>query len=32
VPHNAGGRRITLAFNAIPTRLNIWGYTLGFSG
>ena len=32
VPPNAGERRITLAFNAIPTRLDSWGYTLGFSG
>lgn len=31
VPPNAGGRRITLAFNAIPTRLESWGYTLSFS-
>lgn len=32
VPPNAGGRRITLAFNAIPTRLESWGYTLSFNG
>jgi hypothetical protein len=32
VPPNAGGQRITLAFNAIPTRLDSWGYTIGFSG
>jgi hypothetical protein len=31
VPPNAGGRRISLAFNAIPTRLESWGYTLSFS-
>lgn len=31
VPPNAGGRRITMAFNAIPTRLESWGYTLSFS-
>lgn len=31
VPPNAGGRRITLAFNAIPTRLESWGYTLSFN-
>ncbi|MFT7773048.1 putative 2OG-Fe(II) oxygenase [Roseateles sp.] len=31
VPPNAGARRITLAFNAIPTRLESWGYTLSFS-
>jgi uncharacterized protein (TIGR02466 family) len=28
VPVNAGSRRITLAFNAIPSRLESWGYTL----
>jgi uncharacterized protein (TIGR02466 family) len=32
VPPNAGGRRISLAFNAIPARLESWGYTVGFSG
>jgi uncharacterized protein (TIGR02466 family) len=32
VPPNAGKRRITLAFNAIPTRLDSWGYALSFSG
>ena len=32
VPPNAGPRRITLAFNAIPVRLESWGYTVGFSG
>jgi len=32
VPPNPGGQRITLAFNAIPTRLDSWGYTIGFSG
>ena len=32
VPPNAGGRRISLAFNAIPARLDSWGYTVGFSG
>ena len=32
VPPNPGQRRITLAFNAIPTRLDSWGYTVGFSG
>jgi len=32
VPPNEGGRRITLAMNAIPTRLDSWGYTVGFSG
>lgn len=28
VPVNQGGRRISLAFNAIPDRLDSWGYTL----
>lgn len=32
VPPNPGGRRITLAFNAIPTRLDSWGYKIAFSG
>ncbi len=32
VPPNAGGRRISLAFNAIPERLESWGYTVRFSG
>ena len=32
VPPNQGQRRITLSFNAIPTRLDSWGYTIGFSG
>jgi len=32
VPPNQGERRITLSFNAIPTRLDSWGYTIGFSG
>lgn len=32
VPPNAGGRRISLAFNAIPARLESWGYTVRFSG
>jgi uncharacterized protein (TIGR02466 family) len=32
VPPNAGERRITLAFNAIPTRLDSWGYAVNFSG
>jgi uncharacterized protein (TIGR02466 family) len=31
VPPNAGERRITLAFNAIPARLDSWGYTVRFS-
>ncbi len=32
VPPNPGAQRISLAFNAIPTRLDSWGYTVGFSG
>jgi uncharacterized protein (TIGR02466 family) len=32
VPPNPGGRRITLAFNAIPTRLDSWGYAVSFAG
>jgi len=32
VPPNAGERRITLAFNAIPARLDSWGYAIGFTG
>jgi len=32
VPPNPGARRITLAFNAIPTRLDSWGYAVAFSG
>jgi Putative 2OG-Fe(II) oxygenase len=32
VPPNPGERRISLAFNAIPTRLDSWGYTISFSG
>jgi hypothetical protein len=32
VPINTGERRITLAFNAIPTRLDSWGYTISFNG
>jgi uncharacterized protein (TIGR02466 family) len=32
VPHNQGGRRVTLAFNAIPARLDSWGYLIRFSG
>ena len=32
VPPNAGGQRISMAFNAIPTRLDSWGYAVGFSG
>jgi hypothetical protein len=32
VPPNAGERRITMAFNAIPTRLDSWGYAITFGG
>ena len=32
VPPNQGERRITMAFNAIPTRLDSWGYVVSFSG
>jgi len=32
VPPNPGERRISMAFNAIPTRLDSWGYAIGFSG
>jgi uncharacterized protein (TIGR02466 family) len=32
VPPNEGERRITMAFNAIPTRIDSWGYALGLSG
>ncbi len=31
VPPNAGDRRITLAFNAIPARIESWGYRLAFN-
>ena len=31
VPMNPGERRISLAFNAIPTRLDSWGYRVSFS-
>lgn len=30
VPPNPGERRITLAFNAIPSRLDSWGYRISF--
>ena len=30
VPRNEGGQRITLAFNAIPDRLDSWGYAVSF--
>jgi uncharacterized protein (TIGR02466 family) len=32
VPPNPGARRITMAFNAIPTHLDSWGYRIAFSG
>ena len=32
VPPNPGQRRISLAFNAIPERLDSWGYVIRFSG
>ena len=32
VPPNTGERRITMSFNAIPTRLDSWGYGISFSG
>lgn len=32
VPTNPGARRITLAFNAIPTHLDSWGYRISFGG
>ena len=32
VPTNTGERRITMAFNAIPTHLDSWGYRIAFSG
>ena len=32
VPPNPGERRISLAFNAIPTRLDSWGYAVTFGG
>ena len=32
VPTNTGERRITMAFNAIPTHLYSWGYRIAFSG
>lgn len=31
VPPNPGARRITLAFNAIPTSLDSWGYKISFA-
>jgi hypothetical protein len=31
VPPNRGAARVTLAFNAIPHRLDAWGYTVSFA-
>jgi uncharacterized protein (TIGR02466 family) len=31
VPRNEGGQRITIAFNAIPDRLDTWGYAIRLS-
>ena len=31
VPPNLGGQRMSLAFNAMPQRLDSWGYAMGFS-
>lgn len=31
VPRNEGDTRMTLAFNALPQRLNSWGYSIGFT-
>jgi Putative 2OG-Fe(II) oxygenase len=32
VPPNPGPRRITMAFNAIPTHIDSWGYRITFGG
>jgi len=32
VPPNPGERRVSMAFNAIPSRLNSWGYAVSFNG
>lgn len=32
VPPNPGERRVTRAFNAIPSRLDSWGYKICFGG
>ena len=32
VPPNEGGRRLSLAFNAIPARIDSWGYAIRFAG
>ena len=31
VPPNQGGKRVSLAFNAIPDQINSWGYKIKFS-
>ena len=31
VPRNEGAQRITMAFNALPDRLDSWGYTVRFT-
>ena len=31
VPRNQGAQRITMAFNAIPERLDSWGYSIGLT-
>lgn len=31
VPRNEGPQRISIAFNAIPERLDSWGYTIQFA-
>lgn len=31
VPRNEGGRRMTIALNAIPDRLDTWGYSVRFT-
>jgi ectoine hydroxylase-related dioxygenase (phytanoyl-CoA dioxygenase family) len=32
VPPNTGARRVTMALNAIPARLDSWGYRISFGG
>ncbi|MES2830543.1 MAG: putative 2OG-Fe(II) oxygenase [Pseudomonadota bacterium] len=31
VPKNSGGLRMSIAFNAVPARLDSWGYGIGFT-
>jgi uncharacterized protein (TIGR02466 family) len=31
VPKNQGGQRVTIAFNAIPDRIDCWGYRINFT-